>query len=67
MQIKVNGSPLDITQGNYLIVVIDELRLRERNGIAVAVNSAVVPKKRWEHFELHDHDEVIIIEAAQGG
>ncbi|OYW60450.1 MAG: thiamine biosynthesis protein ThiS [Rhizobiales bacterium 17-65-6] len=38
-----------------------------RRGIAVAVNSAVVPRARWGEHRLAPGDAVEIIQARQGG
>jgi sulfur carrier protein len=37
------------------------------NGIAIAVNSTVIPKTGWEKFELKENDKILIIKATQGG
>lgn len=38
-----------------------------RRGIAVAVNSAVIPRARWSEHALSPGDAVEIIQARQGG
>ena len=36
-------------------------------GIAVAVNNSVIPKRKWESFQLHANDAIVVIQATQGG
>lgn len=38
-----------------------------RPGIAVAVNESVVPVSRWESTLLCESDQILVIQAAQGG
>lgn len=37
------------------------------NGIALAVNQAIIPKSNWERHTLNPGDQIIIIKATQGG
>ncbi|CAM3338361.1 sulfur carrier protein ThiS [Zobellia roscoffensis] len=37
------------------------------NGVAVAINEQVVSKNNWQTQELKDQDQVLVIQAAQGG
>ena len=37
------------------------------NGVAVAINEQVVSKNNWQTQELEDQDQVLVIQAAQGG
>ena len=67
MQIKVNSNWLEVEQGNHLHALLESLLLHQKSGMAVAVNATVIPKKDWQQFELRENDEIIIIEAAQGG
>lgn len=67
MKVKVNSNWLELTDQHLLVAILEKLSLTGKSGIAVAVNSIVVPRKEWPLFKLNEHDEVIIIEAAQGG
>ena len=67
MKIKVNGSDIELNVDYQLIALLKKLSLGGKKGMAVAVNAEVIPKKNWNQFELSENDEVIIIEAAQGG
>ncbi|MFN8416613.1 MAG: sulfur carrier protein ThiS [Cytophagaceae bacterium] len=37
------------------------------NGIAIAVNGAVVPKSQWSQVLVNENDKLLIIKATQGG
>ena len=67
MKIKVNSSEVELKDGNQLFVLMKNLSLEEKKGIAVAVNTEVIPRRQWPKHELSENDEVIIIEATQGG
>lgn len=38
-----------------------------QRGVAVAVNSTVVPSAEWENYKLKDNDKIMVIKATQGG
>ncbi|HYV94861.1 MAG TPA: sulfur carrier protein ThiS [Chitinophagales bacterium] len=67
MRIKVNSNIIELHEERQLIALLKKLSLFEKSGMAVAINAEVIPKKSWSQFELQENDEVIIIEAAQGG
>lgn len=70
MQIKVNNQPHQFNDGfpltlvNVLSLLMPDLKT---NGIAVAVNSSVVPRESWPSTPIADQDEILIITATQGG
>jgi sulfur carrier protein len=65
MKISVNNKEVE-TGANYLLQLSQQLELPQ-TGIAVAVNNHMVPRSEWEHFVLHENDELIIIKAVCGG
>ena len=67
MQVKVNSNLFEIDDDHRLISLLKKLSLHEKGGMAVAVNAEVVSKKNWNQCVLNENDEVLIIEAAQGG
>lgn len=66
MEIIFNGEKLD-TQVNNLAELLLEKDLSGKTGIAVAINSAVVSKSKWNSTSLQENDEILIITAAAGG
>ena len=65
MKISVNNKEVE-TGANHLLQLSQQLELPQ-TGIAVAVNNRMVPRSEWEHFAIHEEDEVIIIKAVCGG
>jgi len=67
MKIRINGDLMVTAEVDHLVEVLKDLGLEQKTGIAVAVNSEVIPKREWSQLKLNENDEIIIIEAAQGG
>ena len=67
MMIFVNDQPRELAPAATLAVMLGELGLAERAGIAVACNGGVVPRASWGTRALGDGDRVLIIQATQGG
>jgi sulfur carrier protein len=66
MEIKFNGEKLSV-QVNNLGQLLSEKDLFEKTGIAVAINSSVMSKSKWNETLLQENDEILIITAAAGG
>jgi len=66
MKVFVNDKEQELNGENSLEHLISKT-LQETNGIAVAVNNVVIPKKDWSNYNLDDNDKVLIIKATQGG
>jgi sulfur carrier protein len=68
MVILVNGKKTDTADGATLVELLRQSGLGENaDGVAVAVNSTVVPKRTWGSVRLTDGDVVELIHAVQGG
>jgi len=68
MNIVLNGKSIHTNEGATLAMLLREHRITEStDGVAVAVNAAVVPKQRWTDTHLRDGDTVEVIHAVQGG
>lgn len=66
IRIKLNGEFREVKTGANLLVLLDELNLPQ-DGIAVAVNDRVIPRKDYLETQLQDSDQVEIIHAVGGG
>lgn len=67
MNVIVNNKT-EITEAQEkLFKLLSRLNLSEKQGIAVAVNNAVVSKTNWNNYELKENDKITIIRATQGG
>jgi len=67
MEIIINQQTVSIPPEVTLAEALRDYVLRHPNGIAVAVNETVIPKKRWPTTRLQPNDSIIVIKAAQGG
>ncbi len=68
MKIVLNGKALTLDADATLGALLRRHDIFETtNGVAVAVNDAVVPRRQWPDVNLHDGDTVEVIHAVQGG
>ncbi len=67
MEIKVNKDTVHITSTTNVLSLLQQLRGEKLNGLAVAVNETVIPRPQWEIMQLNQNDNVLIIQATQGG
>ena len=66
MHIFLNGDEVEIDDGASLDDVIQIFKV-SKQGLAVAVNTTVVPRENWQDHQLKNNDAVMLIRAAQGG
>lgn len=66
MKVQVNSKDVEITPDSTLTQLTAQLELTVQ-GIAIAVNNKMIPRTEWEHFSLHENDNLVIIKAACGG
>lgn len=66
MAIAVNGHTLDLAPGSTVADVISALGCGTR-GVAVAVNSELVPRAQWPKLQLSEQDRVEVLHAVAGG
>ncbi|MBU3011755.1 sulfur carrier protein ThiS [Polaribacter vadi] len=66
MTIKVNNETQEISNKTTLQELVDYLKITT-NGIAIAINNAVVKKTDWSSKILQQEDVVLIIKSTQGG
>ena len=67
ISVYVNDAARAVTSGQGLLVLLEELAMANREGLAIAVNAEVVPRARWAERALREGDRVLIIQASQGG
>ncbi len=68
MTITVNGQKVDVAGNPTVLDVVGSVGVgADANGVAVAVNQDVVPKRDWPSRRLAAGDVVEIIRAVQGG
>lgn len=66
MRVTVNDDEIHVDGGTSLAALLARLGFGEK-GIAVAVNSAVVPRSGWEDAAVPDGARIEVVAAVQGG
>ena len=64
--IKVNNQSKEISENSSVAYLLSELEQPE-HGIAVAINQQIITKTDWENKEISNGDDILIIQATQGG
>jgi sulfur carrier protein len=67
VEIKVNNDTIKISGENNILSLLQQLRGEKLNGLAVALNETVVPRSQWDKIQLNQNDNLLIIQATQGG
>jgi sulfur carrier protein len=68
MNLKINGEPKPVDAEHLTLTdLLERLDITQRQGVAVAINNAVVPKSEWDAHDIEDGDAIEIIRATQGG
>jgi len=67
LTVYVNDEPRQVSCAATLLTVMQELKLADSKGVAVALNAAVLPKSQWQTQVLGQSDRILIIRATQGG
>lgn len=63
----LNGELHPVENGMTITSMLQNQSIDGDAGIAVAINSQVIPKQDWENQEIQSNDSVLIITATQGG
>ena len=67
MQVKINQKDYQFSKSPTINEMLQELEMNQQSGIAIAINSEVISKNKWESIQLNDQDDILIITATQGG
>jgi sulfur carrier protein len=67
MEVIINDHTVEIPSSSSLNDALSKAGVNDPKGIAVAVNNQVVPKTNWQSVSLKEHDEILVIQATQGG
>jgi sulfur carrier protein len=66
-EVSINQKNFQLREDGCLADVLPLLQIGEADGIAIAVNEAVVPRAGWASYLLQEGDRVFVIRATQGG
>jgi sulfur carrier protein len=68
MKLTISGETVEVKEVKSLHDLLTQIGIdTEKNGIAVARNGTVIPKKSWRDEHVNDGDEIEIVRASQGG
>ena len=67
MEIILNNQTQQAEEKTSVQAALNNWIGEKQNGIAVAVNEAIVPKAQWDTYMLQHNDKVLVIKATQGG
>lgn len=67
MEVLVNNKLYAVQPGTTLAALLQFIQLSSEKGVAIAINSQVIPKTSWQDQVLQTADKVTIIHATQGG
>ena len=68
MKLIISGEVMEVEGAKSLHDLLAQIGIdTEKNGIAVARNGTVVPKKSWRDEHVNDGDAIEIVRASQGG
>lgn len=67
MNINYNKQRIELAENTSVLAFVISQVGDKQNGIAVAVNEAIVPKSLWGETSLQANDNLLIIKATQGG
>ena len=67
MEIVFNNEKIRIEANSTLLEFIKSQDISAQKGVALAVNFEVIPQSDWQNFKLKENDELIVVQATQGG
>ncbi|WP_137403563.1 sulfur carrier protein ThiS [Echinicola rosea] len=68
MNFLLNGERIELTTKDLsLSGMLQQQQIDANRGMALAVNDQVIPKSDWDHYQLSENDQILIIKATQGG
>lgn len=67
IEVHVNGQPETLADGAMLVLLARYDITLETQGVAIALNGAVLPRNQWHATQLTANDRIEIVHARQGG
>ena len=68
MSILVNGEVKTILENSTVLTIVETIcGIPVPTGVAVALNSMVVPRRKWAETQLEEDDSIEILWASSGG
>jgi sulfur carrier protein len=67
MEIFINNEKKEVPEGTTIEALVDQMKITDKAGLAVAVNQKVIPRKKWAETTLNSGDKLLLITATFGG
>ena len=67
MRVKLNDKEVQLDSPQSLFKLLEDNKLEQKAGIAVAINNTIIPKSKWNEHSLQDNDSIVVITATAGG
>ena len=71
MQVMINNQPVALPEATPILKMLETLNknsLKDNdNGIAIAVNQAIIRRSDWDNYTLSEGDQITLIKATAGG
>lgn len=64
--VNINNQPHSVKELSSINQLVKQLDIKTQ-GIAIAVNNQVISRAIWETFQVSEGDNLLIIQATQGG
>lgn len=65
--VRVNGDSHLLAAGTHVDAIVARFAGAQGDGVAVAVNGDIVPRREWSEREVCNGDDIEIVRAVQGG
>ena len=67
MKVLLNDEPCEVADGANIVDLLNANDLHDFRGWAVAVNQEIIPNSQLRNKILSEGDELLLIQATQGG
>ena len=67
MLVYINEQERSVNDDCNIAMLLDLIDVKEKKGIAVAINFEVISKDKWNEVYLSENDKIVIIKATKGG
>ncbi|WP_303315363.1 sulfur carrier protein ThiS [Flavivirga abyssicola] len=66
IKISVNETTIEVEEATTISKLLTKIK-SPSEGIAFAINNNIIAKEQWDSYGLSSNDQVLIIQATQGG
>lgn len=66
MRILFNDEPMQCAESLTLHGLLEQLN-QLKPGMALALNQQIIPRDRWDYYQLRDGDRILLFQVIAGG